>query len=246
MALYQKLEPLSHASHGGLKLRATDSYGFARDCLAVPIGMHELGSVAREYPIIFPENSELPAALLGVEPGCNAYVSVEGIWLADYVPEVVRCYPFAARPRKAPVGRNEASGKTESQVIMLDAGSEFISADEGQPIFTDDRKIVPALAGRLTGLRRFARSAEAARTATVAIKAADILVERPVRIVGADAKSYNVQGLHTIDETKFNALPAKTFTALRKAGALPLVYAQMLSWLSFKHGAIGRSHPKAD
>lgn len=257
MALYQQLESLSHARHGDLKVRPASDYGFARDCLALPIGMHELAQVAREYAIVFPEHATLPVALMGLQAGGNAYVSVEGAWLADYVPDGIRFYPFAvktAKPAKpSAAGRDDAAGgespadKQSGRIApMLDAGSVLVSAGEGEPIFTGDKAISPAMAERMEGLRRFARSAEAARAAMAAIEAADILVERKVRIVDAGAKPQVVQGLRAIDEARFNSLPAKSFTALRKAGALPLVYAHLISWANFKQGRIGRSHPRSD
>jgi hypothetical protein len=52
-----------------------------------------------------------------------------------------------------------------------------------------------------------------------------------------------VTGVRVIDEAALNKLDDAAFNKLRAAGALPLVYASLLSWANFRQGPIGKSHP---
>ncbi|MFO7911128.1 MAG: SapC family protein, partial [Desulfotignum sp.] len=55
-----------------------------------------------------------------------------------------------------------------------------------------------------------------------------VVMEWPLKIQDKDQEK-PVTGLYRIDETKFNALADETFLKVRKAGALPIAYAQLFS-----------------
>jgi hypothetical protein len=76
-----------------------------------------------------------------------------------------------------------------------------------------------------------------------AIDAAGLLVERAIRIKREGELDRQVTGIRVIDEAALNKLDDAAFNSLRKSGALPLVYASLLSWANFRQGPIGKSHP---
>jgi hypothetical protein len=44
-----------------------------------------------------------------------------------------------------------------------------------------------------------------------------------------DGQRYNIEGIYTVDEEKFNALSDEDFLELRKLGLIPFVYAHLSS-----------------
>lgn len=247
--MLKSLKPLRHAEHGALLLQAATDYGFARDLLLAPLALPELALVAREYPIIFPSKSpsqspsEGPslAALLGLEAGRNAYIAPKGQWMARYVPAFVRQYPFG-------LGRHKAGADGQQRFsLMLDTESPLLSLDKGAQLFNADKSPAPVVASALKLLEAFEQSRPATQAVVQAIEDAGLLVERVLRLQPDNASDQpkRVTGIRVIDETKLNALKDKSFNALRKAGALPVVYAHLLSWSNFQNGPIARAYPRA-
>ncbi|MDA0690151.1 MAG: SapC family protein, partial [Proteobacteria bacterium] len=44
-----------------------------------------------------------------------------------------------------------------------------------------------------------------------------------------DGQRYNIEGIYTVDEEKFNALSDEDFLELRRQGLIPLIYAHLSS-----------------
>ena len=56
-----------------------------------------------------------------------------------------------------------------------------------------------------------------------------------------------IGGLYRIDEKRLNELPAEEFEEIRKAGALPLIYSQLLSMQHLPIlGKLAEAHAQAD
>lgn len=244
--MYKKLAVLDPTEHADLCLLPVTNYSFAQDQLVAPIIIDELADVAREYPIVFPQGSPLPTALMGVERASNAYVAPDGRWLARYIPAHIRHYPFAlARvPRKdddAAVKR-----KDDQMVVLVDLESTAVSRSQGQALFGPDGKPSPTLGPRVRRLNHMRRRAKVTQGLVKAIEDAGLLTEQVIKVRRAGETDLQVKGVRLIDEAALNKLDDEAFNSLRKSGALPLIYASLLSWANFRQGPIGRSHPLPD
>ncbi|WP_159595248.1 SapC family protein [Hydrogenophaga sp. BPS33] len=231
--MYKNLVPLRHTEHAGLRLLPVSNYDFASELMLAPIVVDELAEAAREYPIVFPRDAALPAVLLGVQRGRNAYVGDNGQWLASYVPAHIRHYPFM-------LTRLPGKGDGQDHVVMMDADSPLWSKIEGEPVF-DGESLTPVAQRSVDLLRAMSRRQVTTRAMVQAIAAAGLFVERTVRVKRPGHPDARVSGLRAVDEKAFNALSDEAFNALRKSGALPLVYAHLLSWANFRQGPIGRA-----
>ncbi len=268
--MHNKLVPLKAADHSAVRLQPLSDYRFASGELVAPIVVDEIADVAREYPIVFPVGSALPVALMGLEKGANAYVSPDGQWRAAYIPAHIRHYPMAitrlpeAKEPAAEQAANAAKGaekgkkgKARAQAaqaaaepnsetrfaVLLDIESPYVSSTEGEPIFDSKGRIVGLAQQKLRIIELLQNRAGITASLVRAIDKAGLLVERAIRIKRAGEPDRQVAGLRVIDEAALNKLDDRAFGELRKSGALPLVYASLLSWANFRQGPIGKSHP---
>ena len=237
--MLKSLKPLSYAAHGSLMLQPVSDFGFASDLLMAPLAQPELANAAREFPIVFPAKGQPVAVLMGLEAGRNTYVSAKGKWLAQHVPYFIRLAPFAMGKLKP-----GADGQ-QSLALLLDTESPRLSLESGAPLFNADKTPAPVVTEAMKSLQAFEAGRAALQLSVDAIEAAELLVDRNVLMRTDAGEGKRVTGVRVIDEQKLNALKDKNFNALRKAGALPLVYAHLLSWGNFRRGPIGKAYPRA-
>jgi len=236
--LFSYSTPLKFSEHSQLHVLETNDYSHARGELLVPIVFDEMADVAREYPIVFPDNqSDMPYALMGLEAGQNAYVRDDGRWAASYIPLGIRQYPFALQRDKS------APAEDGRFVVMFDPKAPQLTAPHGHPVFTADGQLSEHMRERVKLLERLQKRAAATRHSVQALRAAGVLIERAVNIRTGDGEVRKVGGMQVIDEARLNQLPDETFNTLRRQGALPLAYAHLLSWANFRQGPIGGKYP---
>lgn len=87
---------LSPDTYANLGWRPAKGFGFARGTALVPIAVAELPWVAQVMPVVFAkaEGQWQALGVMGPITGTNVYVSHAGNWRANYVPALLRVYPF--------------------------------------------------------------------------------------------------------------------------------------------------------
>ncbi len=91
--------PVSPEEHRSMRWQRFTNFAFARDNQVVDIAMSETPKLCMANPILFRMAGEkpVPCALLGLEPGQNAYLSADFRWLASYTPALLRASLFCSR-----------------------------------------------------------------------------------------------------------------------------------------------------
>jgi hypothetical protein len=157
-------------------------------------------------------------AVLGVEPNRNLFVGEDGRWLGGYVPAALRGYPFV-------LGRG-ADGR---QMLCVDEASALVTdGPEGERFFEDDATLSPAVRQTLDFLTRIEQSRVVTATACGVLQGRNLIEPWPITLKTHQAER-RIEGLFRVNEGALNALEDDAFVSLRKAGALPLAYAQLLS-----------------
>lgn len=226
--------PLNPALHRHLTLSETSDYGFASDMMFTPIVFKEMADSAREYPVLFRNDIDLPVVLTGVEDGVNAYVDEDGAWRAQYVPCLVQAYPFGVSP---------VSGSPEKFTIAIDIDAEPLASPAGQPLFDAQDEPTERLRQRMDLLKRMKEAEPATKRLVQALRNSGLLIDRHIHINRKDDNPTQVTGLQVVDETKFNSLPDDAFLELRNAGLLPLIYSHLLSMANLRQGVIAGKYP---
>jgi hypothetical protein len=236
--LFSYSTPLKFSEHGQLHVLETNDYSYARGELLAPIVFDEMADVAREYPIVFPDNqTDMPYALMGLEAGQNAYVREDGRWAASYIPLAIRQYPFALQ-------RDTSTAAEDGRfMVMFDPKAPQLTAPHGHPVFTADGQLSEHMKERIKLLERRQKRLAATRLSVQALRAAGVLSERVVNIRTGQDEVRKIGGMQVVDEARLNELPDDDFNTLRRQGGLPLAYAHLLSWANFRQGPIGGKYP---
>jgi len=136
------------------------------------------------------------------------------------VPSAFRGYPFR-------LARAEAQ---DDLILCVDEDSGLVSGDKaaGEPFFDDNGEITQPVKDVLDFLNQVERNRAVTETAVAGLAEAGLITEWPLKIKDQDQEK-PVTGLFRIDEPKLNTLDDDRFLKLRKAQALPIAYAQLLS-----------------
>ena len=217
------LVPISRELHGKTKIRPLASFSFTATTTAVPVYGAEIISMGYELPVIFLRDSTgfVPAALLSLRAGQNLLLDAQGRWAGAHIPAVWRRGPFRLAQLEG-----EEDGK---MVLCLDDSSDQLSETEGQPLF-DEEGAPTAVTGSVTSmLTQLERDIRATRAICALLERLEMIVPWNLEIVQADGSKSLVSDLFQVDESKIATLPVESLAEIRDAGALPLIYAHLLS-----------------
>jgi hypothetical protein len=230
----QELERVTLSAHGEMRFRPIANYLFAQGAMVADIAAAELAQAAINFPLAFVGRDEALdlVALLSTTPGRNLFVSDKGLWLADYVPASVCTYPFQYC--------TGAGGGAAA--LFVDMKSGLLTMNEGQPLFTEAGKPSDKTREIVHILRTYEKSRRATRKACAQLRQFNLLVPW-----GADCEVETLRKLWRVDEAMLNRLPQGAFEVLRQGGALPIIYAHLLSLaLLPRLVALARMHSAAD
>lgn len=220
---YRKPELLQAERHGDLALSATISYGFAREAVSLPLNAVEVPIAARDYPIVFAGEPAVPLAVVGLTAGRNLFVRADGSWEPGrYIPAYVRRYPFALVGRESP----------DQFSLCLDMASERVLGEGGARLF-EEGKPSKLTQDALQFCAAFEREAAATRKAMQTLEDKVLLKRNEATVRLSGGSQISLTDFFVIDESRFNALSDEDFLALRRAGALPTVYAHLSSLASW-------------
>lgn len=214
-----QLTAISREIHGNKRWKRYTSYSFAANDSVVPLVAQELPRACLTLPIGFvkTDGGFQLVAILGLLPGKNLWVGLNGRWGGPYVPAAYRGYPFVL-----------ASTGEGKRVLCFREESGLITENEGEPFFDEEGKPAKPLQEVLKFLDQIAANAQI--TARYCALLAEYELIRPWKVqLDTPSGEHSVAGLFRVDEAALNALPAEAFEALRTGGVLPLIYCQLLS-----------------
>jgi hypothetical protein len=218
---YEKPVLLDRERHKRFRVRASNSYAFARQANSVYLAGVEFNEAMKEYAIVFTRAANgrmVPVAMLGLRGRENLYVDDQAQWNARYVPAFVRRYPFVL----AQLGGDQLG-------VCIDEAYAGFNQKEGEPLFDAKGANTPFLANAVDFLERYQR--EFARTELLCqrLEQAGLLREMNAKADLVDGRSFTVGGLYVVDEPKLMALPDAVALSLFRSGELHLVSMHLAS-----------------
>lgn len=217
---YKQPEALTPERHGDLRFDSNVGFGFAKNAHVVPLNINELAAAARHYPIVFiGETSPLPVAILGLRPNQNLFVDDNGSWKADtYIPSYVRRYPFVF-----------VTNSEQSQFsLCIDRDAPHFMQNSGAALF-EDGEASEATRNALEFCRIYQGEIQGTQNVSAAIAEENLLTKNQANINLADGEQISVTDFKVVDEARFNDLSDAKFLTLRKAGAIPPIFCQLIS-----------------
>jgi hypothetical protein len=217
-----KLSAVTSERHAKKKWKHFSGYAFAAEDTVIPLVGVELGKVVTSMPTGFIEQ-EAGYQLVGItslQPGTNLYVAPNGKWLGTYIPAALRGYPFK-------LVQDESSDKL---ILCINEARGMVVEDkeDGKAFFDDQDKPSQEVKDMLN----FLNSVEAARAVTQravdALTDAGLIIPWEINLQQGE-EVVSVEGLFQVDNAALNKLDDEDFLTVRKAGGLPVAYAQLLS-----------------
>jgi hypothetical protein len=226
--LHKQPVALDRNSHRNLKLDVPEEQdlSFSAKLNGVFVAASEFTDVCREFPIVFVsvgndekgEAEYAPLAVLGMAKQQNLYLLDGKRWRADYMPVLLRTYPFC-------IGRMNG----EKFAICLDMSWPGVNEVKGIALFKDDGEPTEKMANTIKQLELL--ETEIQRTRQVCAKLAKLGVMKPMRFdaTTASGRKHSVDGFFSVDPEVMQALPDSTVGELHRSGVLGMV---QLHWAS--------------
>jgi hypothetical protein len=214
--------PVERSRHAEKAWQRVTSFSFAATDAVLPLVGSEFGKAALAMPIVFVEQSGryAPMAMMSPIAGRNLFVGPAGQWLGSYMPAAMRSYPFFLV---------RVEGSEESAVCVDEDSGLVIDADgTAENFFEADGSLSPATKGVLDFLSEIQRNRQHTELAVAALADAGLIQPWPFQVAN-ESQTTQVNGLFRVNEAALNALDDEAFLKLRKMGALPLAYLQLVS-----------------
>jgi hypothetical protein len=221
---YRAPHPLSNERHAAFAIRRDAHYGFAAGANSVPLNAAEFPLAARHYPILFSgSDPAVGIALLGLRDHQNLFVGADGAWEAGvYIPAYIRRYPFIFM----------AAGEDGRYILCLDEQAEVLAdAKDGQnaqPLFADG-KPSEVTTRALDFCKAYQQQSDYTRQLGTLLAKHGLLTANRANVALKSGESLALGGFRMIDAKALDALDDAAFLELRRAGALPVIYAQIFS-----------------
>lgn len=213
------IKPDRHAQKGW---RRPSGYSFAASDAIIPLLGMEFDRAGVAMPIAFVEHQGHYSAvgLMSPVPGQNLFIAPNGQWLGNYVPLVLRCYPFK-------LARIE--GSTRFALCIDEDSGVIVDPDaDTERFYDDDGKLSAAITNVFQVLQQVEQGRTATELALAALADAGVIEPWPLAVQKGQ-RQVPVKNLYRINKGALTALDDDTFLKLRKASALPPAYAQLMS-----------------
>ena len=104
--------------------RRPENLKFTEKNTVVPVLLTELGRAVTAFPLVFVKHGEnfIFSAMLGLASGENLFLTEDGRWLGNYIPALIRAYPFRLV-------------RANNDQLSLAIDEDYISEKEGVPFF---------------------------------------------------------------------------------------------------------------
>lgn len=217
---------LHRDAHRLLRLnRATPDMRWIGRAVSVALAAGELPAAATVFPCVMtraPEGGARLVAITGLEHGNNLFVDAQGHWSGDYLPAVLRTWPF--RLLEQP----------EQGVHLIAVHKPALNVGEGDPLFDENGQEMPWLQDILRELTALDAATASTAAAVAALDEAGLLQERSLQAMMPDGRQMELTGFLSVDEARLNALEPAKAGELHACGALSLAYLQLLSLRKFR------------
>jgi hypothetical protein len=220
---YKSLAPLSSSTHASFGM-VTDrtSLHFARGMNVIPLVTDEIRDAQRYYPIVFSTGDiSMPLALVGLREGHNQFIEADGSWRKGcYIPAYVRRYPFVLARLRA---------DSQEMTLCFDDSYPEIGEGIGSALFANG-ETTEVTKNILKFCEDYEQAMARTRFFAEELGKHELLMDGEVTIQNEGmAQPAVYRGFRMVSEKKVLDLRGDQARKLVQNGALPLIYAHLMS-----------------
>lgn len=196
------------------------------ETITVALAAAEMPAAAVEFPCVMTRVANGGGRLLaitGLEHGRNLFVNADGHWTGNYLPSVLRTWPFRLLTEYDDEGAR-----------LVAVHRPALGLNGGEPLFDEQGKEMPWLQKVLQELVALDAAAATTSDMVAALDAAGVLHERTLQVILPGGRQMELTGFLSVDEVKLNALDTVQAGELHSNGALALAYLHLLSLRRFR------------
>jgi hypothetical protein len=214
------LKIVSRDEFAGLHWRPVTSYQFTAKDSFCQLVLQELATACLHTPLALFKRDDhyVPVSIQALLPMTNLLIGANGAWNSAYIPSPYRAYPFLLM-----------KGADNANLLAVDMESGLVDAQpNGLPFFEEGGEPAERVREVMNFLSHVQANRERTRKACELLAEYALIEPWPILLPGNNEER-RIEGYYRIEEGRFNALPADRLAALRDAGALPLIFAQLIS-----------------
>ena len=216
------IKAINSNSHSKTKIKNNLNYIQSKNKHFAPVVVQEFVSASQEFPIVFIKDADTgqfnAIVLLGLKPQENLFFD-EKSWQASYVPQALKLYPFVIHQEKG----------NENAILCFDEDSPLVNEITGEALFDESGNQNKWLAAKGESVVDYVEKTEITKHFIKLLLDKELLAPQTLNLKIEGQEEYNLAGLYAVDEQKLNALSDDDFVELRKTGALPAIYASLMS-----------------
>lgn len=219
-----ELTELNSKVHANLKIVPNCAINVAATQHVIGVRVTEVAQCVSTFPVFLSKVAESGqwalSAISSLEVGKSLFVEND-VWQGAYMPAGMQAYPlFLMR---------KGEGDDNNYAVGIDEQSSAFSNSEGEALFDDNGKATLMLENRTKQLEANLKNDYLTYQFAQRIEELDLAKSINVLVRYADGTVNTLQGLHTIDEDKVQALSADTVAELHKNGYLATIYGMLMS-----------------
>jgi len=219
ISCFETPELLDEEKFKGVKFEFPQSYLFAKQVDAVPLGLSEIIACTMYYPVFFAQHQGevVPFAVLGINKQ-NVFVKEDGGWKTEIIPSLIRIYPFGFVK------------EGEDYLVIID--KKWISED-GVELFTELGEETKFFKEKRQELTRVAKDLNDALEFGKKIMELGLLTNIDLQADTALGK-LRIKNLLSVDIARFKSLSPEKLWYLNTSGQLLTLLSHYLSLRNFK------------
>ena len=223
---YSKPEPLNPEVHGNIGLRRIDGpFAFAAGSQIAPLTVAEFPMASGSYPIIFAGDRRQPLVVMGVNTGANMFIQANGLFEPGlYIPAYIRRYPFVLANDPA----------NEQLVVCIDRAAKMLGELPDLPFFDHSGQPTEYTKNCIQFCNDFETENRRTESFVALLTELDLLETRkqmftPTNPDGTFGQAQEIAEYFAVSEDKLKALPDAKLREMMDNGALPQIYAHLIS-----------------
>lgn len=215
---------MQNDKHANLKATQSGDYTRYKERHLIPIVAQDFFNLASEFPLVFVKNGDsgdfIPVAVMSLREGQNLYCSTDQ-WQAQVVPLSFNNAPFS-------IARTDPEG--DQFAVLIDEDSPMLSETEGEPLFKEGGEKTDYLEQRIDSIVYVSQQVQQTQTICKLLVEKSLLTTNQVQLQHRpDGRTYNIDGIYTVNETVLNELTDAEFIELRGKGLISIIYAHLSS-----------------